>query len=74
MSLIAEDVSELVKVAQPLGQHEAVSASGERLGDIIGDLRCPRGISGEVLVDGGDPARSGRVGLSGVAELCRVDP
>ncbi len=73
MSLVTERAGEAVKVAQPLRQHEAVSASGERLGDVIGDLRCPRLIGGEVLVDRGDPARGGRVGFSGIAELRRVD-
>ena len=70
---LAEHGDQTVKVTQPLSQHEAVPASGECIRDVTNDLGRPDRIGGEVVVDRGDPAWGGRVGLSRVTELRGMD-
>ena len=56
----------------PLGEDQAVPPAGER-GQDVGEHLLVAGLVGsEVPVDGGDPARSRRIGLAAVDELGQV--
>ena len=59
---------ELVEVCGPLGQHEAVPSSARASATSAATWRGPCVVGGQVFVDRGDPAGSGRVGVAGVAE------
>jgi hypothetical protein len=63
---------ESVDVGGPLGQHQAVPSPAQRLGDVVGNLPGAGVVGDQVAVDGGDPARRRRIGVSRVAEACRV--
>ena len=72
MAAIAQSAGELVEVAGPLGQHQAVPATVECLSDITCYLGGPGLVGGQVFVNGCDSARGGRVGFTGVGELSEV--
>src|SRR6266516_5273292 len=74
MAAIAQSAGELVEVAGPLGQHQAMPATGERLSDISRHLGGPGLVGAQVSIDGCDSARGGRVGFTGVGELREVHP
>jgi len=69
MATIAQRAGELIEVTGPLGQHQAVPATGECLSDITYLLGGPGLVGGQVLVNGCDTARGGGVGFTDVREL-----
>ena len=62
-----QGVGEFLQVRDPLGEHEAVAASGQRCCDVGGDLAGAVLVGGQVTVNGGHSAWCLRVGAAGVA-------
>lgn len=68
VSTYGECLREYLKVVGALGEHQAVTTVSQGGGDVLDDLVSSDGVGGEVSVNGGDAARSGRVEVAGVAE------
>jgi len=68
VSSLGECPRECLEVVGALGEHQAVTTVSQGSGDVLDDLAGSGGVGGEVAVDGGDAAGSGRVEVAGVAE------